>query len=465
MLSNQSAHTELMRAMGGHDGYNPIPPRCHRFLMDADQPEQTRGIAWVFWRTFDFDPKSKSGPAKKTRTPIAHDTRVSAKRHLEVRHAAEDLGMTVSNAWAMFRRLEGKGQIAIDEEGRISLRADAPDPRRIKTEDDGEGSEPGGEPESLERICTDSFQTNIHLCFQQLDENRRRQYARLYRTMPAPVANHLQALDPEPRAVHTWRYLQACAYKEQLEADAIAAARAMGRPVVEKVLAEAGFVDTEPRGRKEVRRGLTIDLKARGNPEILAVPGIRTDSNSTLYTGKNGSVQSGASLLSLQREQSKQSEVSAGSVEKSESADASSPPATPLNPRPRPSKVTSATAPGAISAWVEAHFGRRIDNRLRASFDDLPARFQIPARSTIRFLQEKVKRKKADHYPVVSPGALHRFAAKDLPGWIHLNRLVLSIDHEAEQRAREAPPEPPPFDPAEYTKALAKELAMTKGKR
>jgi hypothetical protein len=103
-------------------GYNPIPPRSHRWTMGVGRDELLRLHGWALWTTIDLDPKGNYGPIKTRRTAYAHDVRCIGTKHkfLGIEHAAEDLGMTVANATDALRRAVEQGLLLVDEDGRIS---------------------------------------------------------------------------------------------------------------------------------------------------------------------------------------------------------------------------------------------------------------------------------------------------------------------------------------------------------
>ncbi|HEY3936785.1 MAG TPA: hypothetical protein VGL97_05120, partial [Bryobacteraceae bacterium] len=194
MSESSSQHLRLVEQMGAQrfEGFNPIAPRSHRWMMDHSQSEEIRAFGWGLWRTIDRDPDGKTGPPKLRRTPIAHDSRVSAREHLGVEHMAEDLGISVANATDALRRNGEKGRMRRDEKGRIWVRGDAPLPRRIKSKT------PDDEDEVF--FSTEKTLRAMCLSFQQLDKNRRIQYVQRYLDAPKPFRQHLESLPAEPRA-------------------------------------------------------------------------------------------------------------------------------------------------------------------------------------------------------------------------------------------------------------------------
>lgn len=471
--ANSDKNLALVRQMGAapHEGYNPIPPRSHRWMMDVDQPEEIRVQGWALWRTIDYDPEGRTGPPKKSRTHYAHDERAGRGGHLRTKHIAEDLDVEESNVSRAIDKAVEKGLIRIDEKDRICPRGDAPEPRRIHSEDTGEG-EDGEEPIF---ICTNKSPEAIYLYFQQLDKNRRAQYVRLYRDMPEPFAKHLEGLDDERRGWHTWHYLQAAEYAEQVEADAIAAARNhVRRPLIEGVCAESGYISEETRGRKEVKRELTIELNVRLDPERFFVrknePNSVQNGNSNLYKGKTDSAQITASLLRFQRLQRSQSEVGMTSVEnpaaeQEKEAAAPRPGSSPTPPTTPPQNQANEVESSLVTDAVEFACGRKLarTDPLRGQIADLGKRFRIPDSSVCRWIRDKVGQKQKARAKVFTPGAWYQFACKDLPDWIKQHSREIDSDRKQEesQRRMQASGDKA-FDPAAFNGEI-KALAAKKG--
>ena len=170
-MSKKAALT-LMEQMGTprEDGYNTIPPRSHRWMMDVGESEETRVVGWGLWRTIDYDPQGRTGPKKTRRTPAGWDER----GYLDVKHMALDLDMSVPNATDALRRAVANGRMLVDEKGRIYVRGDAPLPQRIKRKPDSEEKKKGEQY----FFCTENFPPFLILSFQSLDEKRREQYRR-----------------------------------------------------------------------------------------------------------------------------------------------------------------------------------------------------------------------------------------------------------------------------------------------
>ena len=314
-----SAVKELMRQMGAplEDGYNTLPPRCHRWMMDISQSEETRAYGWALWRTVDYDPKGRTGPKKTKRTPQGWDER----GWLGIKHLSNDLGMSVANGTDAVRRNVEKGRMRVTEEGRISVCGDAPLPQRI-------AGPTGGEENAKENevfFCTENFPPSLIVSFQSLDPKRLAQYRRLYSKIPNAFSDYLKGLEPDARSSHTWEYLQAAEYKEQLEADAIKAARAAGDQFLDQIVQRAGFDDPEQRGRKPKPRALIAKLTIVVAPDEFSVQkktgNFVQKLEPIVYGTENPVVQKSASLLSSS-EFSESSELAGSPPEENESKDA-----------------------------------------------------------------------------------------------------------------------------------------------
>jgi hypothetical protein len=71
---------------------------------------------------------------------------------------------------------------------------------------------------------------------------------------------------------------------------------------------------------------------------------------------------------------------------------------------------------------------------LKTKFNELAARFEIPARSVCRFLLNKVGEKQRDNYAIQSAGALYEFALRDLKLWLSQHRRDVEADFRHEER-------------------------------
>lgn len=294
-MSGKKAAQTLMDEMGAprEDGYNTIPPRSHRWMMDVGELLVTRVHGWGLWRTIDYDAKGRTGPKKTRRTAAAWDER----GYLELKHLAQDLDVTVAEAQTALRHNVEKGTMRVDEKGRIYVCGDAPLPQRIHAKPNPEG----GEDKWAAFFCTEKMPPTLIQCFQSLDEKRRGESRRLYEAMPPGYSAHLKRLDPQDRTYHTWRYLQAAEFKERLAADAMAAARAKGDEFIEQEMKASGYADDERRGRKPKPRTAIARLTLVVEPEFFSVQKTPDDSvqngNPNLYGNQNGSVQKDASLF------------------------------------------------------------------------------------------------------------------------------------------------------------------------
>lgn len=270
MSTKTSALTALMRQMNAprEDGFNPIPPRSHRALMDVRFPEEVRILGWALWRTIDIDREGILGPKKARRTSHAHDERGD----LELKDLAEDLAMEPTNARAALRRCIENGTVYLDTKGRICPRGNAPDPVRV-------------------RICTNP------------QENKGED---LYRSYPEELRVYFQSLTKSMRDRRLIEYQQVLAYREQLKADAIALARDAGEKFEKAYLESIGYrkpEDGKPKGGrpKKDRPAPAVQLTIvrvpqfeDGSVQILSVQ----NQNRDLHKSESGSVQTPVSLLS-----------------------------------------------------------------------------------------------------------------------------------------------------------------------
>jgi hypothetical protein len=430
-----SEYLNLMREMGAEkwEGFNPIAPRSHRWMMDAAEPEDIRAHGWALWRTIDRDPEGKSGPPKKKRTPIAHDVRVRKNGYLTVEHMAEDLGVPLRVAKVMVSRGVEKGTLGMDEDGRLWPRADGPEPERFKTLK-GEGEE------KVEGVLYKMGLDGLVIHFQSLDKTRLAEYLSRCLAMPEPFRKRLQAIDSEQRTELAWEYLKKLEFWDQAKADAIAAVRAGEYRDIDAVFERAGVQRVSPAGRKRVERELMIDLKVRVEPETFFAQRSNGHSvqngNGILNKTQNGSVRSAASLSGSHSLHSSHSEVNPRSVENSAPEDKVAPTARPSGPdETLPDEVTEQNA---IREALEHHFGRKLrtSDELPAKFLQLAAQSGIGASEIVRWIHEKMDEKRGFRYHVSSPGALLSFAAEDLRVWVELTRT--EIRNRAVREEREA---------------------------
>lgn len=439
-------HLQLVAQMGAPkwDGVNPIPPRSHRWMMDARQPEHVRGFGWVLWRTIDRDPQGRTGPAKERRSYCAHDKRVHKTRgHLDETHMAQDLGMPIAQAKAVLTRLIERGLVQRDEDGRIIPNGNAPEPVRILSQEEADEAGVYFAAES----CPESFRA----AFLALEEEQRKQFVRRYRSMPEPVALHFETLAPEPRAKFTWRYIEKVEYREQLEADALAAARAFGRRVVEKELAESGYVEPKPPGRPEVNRPLFIELKIRIEPENFAVekrnrPFVQKG-KSLSNTTKTASVHAphpykllhSSSENYIVSEAHSQVENSAPEQEEGCAFGAASSPSPPTTPLKTGRKISeeglNEHLKSSIVELAEETLGRKLNplDRLYRMYTALPEEFAIPRKSVYQALQELVESKRKRNYPIDNFKALYDWLHEGLPTWIKQNWKRVTFHREEER--------------------------------
>jgi hypothetical protein len=362
-------HMGLMREMGSprEDGFNPIAPRTHRILMDIGKSEDIRVLGWAMWRTIDLDPYGRTGPKKLERTHFAQDERGT----LDVPHIAKDLGIKPSNAAAALQRTIENGEIRIDEEGRICLNGNAPEPRRGKE---------SGAGKKKKDFCTDKLPEGLRLYFERLD--------------------------PEARAQMEADYWAIREHRKKLVRDAVTAARDQGQRIEDEWLAAIGYEDGERRGRRKGgREGSIVKLEVSGFPELsVQINGAANsvqNGNGPVYRNESGSVQISASLLDT--EVSESFRVSECTSEKE----------TPAPPVEEP-----LTHPELQETLQEEGFPVAAADALFDQFAALAPEHGIPVGSVCQAIRDKVEEKKRKEYPISSAGALLGFVRRDLPGWI-----------------------------------------------
>jgi hypothetical protein len=262
--SSVATLAELMSQMGSKDGFDPMPPSQHRYLLDVHESETDRAIAWMWSKTIH--------PGKgHRRSPFARDERGA----LTLKHAAADLGWEMSNASAAFSRLSDQGRIRKDAKGHFYLEGDVPEPQRTQ----GEDEQKRGKKNSAQLICTDK--------------------------LPKAFAVYLQQLPKNESLQREQDYFRIQEYRKKLEADAMAAARTKGQELVDEYFEAIGFQHKTLRGRPKVEREEeVVQLSLLALPELsVQISRISGVANSVQeggpipYKSQNGSVQITPSLL------------------------------------------------------------------------------------------------------------------------------------------------------------------------
>jgi DNA-binding transcriptional ArsR family regulator len=399
-------HKELMRAMGTPpgDGFDPMPPRQIRSLMDRGEREHIRILAWI-WKHTSGNP----GKGRK-RYPYARD----ARGILGNQHIAGDLRMSPSAVSSALKRLIEQGRVRRDEEGRIYPCGDAPDPELY-------ADIPGGEEEA-KTLSTENWHPRLKAYFQQVPQN-----------LNSEVAADCEAL---------------MEFGRKLEADAIKIARDENERLVEAYLQARGYQGPEqpPRGRpRKAPEHPVVQLSLVEAPNLsVQINGFHRSEafvqkpGDLPYTTENGGVQISASLLGFS-ESSESFRVSTEPAAVATAPAAPAPAATDLPTSKKPSSQKEGE-PNPVVEAVERVFGKLPpDGTLRARYSELPEEFGLPALSVCRFLAEKLGEKRAAGYNIKNAGALLQFARMDLPGWAQQHGREIESDRkweEAEQRQR-----------------------------
>lgn len=260
----------LMAAIGTQrwEGYTPMPPRQHLSFMDFRESEEVRVVAWLWSVTI------QKGKGKKA-WGYARDKRGV----LTLKHMAADLNMELSNASDAMKRTIEKGRARKDDEGRFWLCGNVPEPQLCSSEDDGEEKP---KPQ-LKLIRTNKLKEAWDVYLQGLDEKQRQQRE-----------SDLEKIQ---------------AYREKLNADAIALARDAGDQVLDQYFGAIAFVPPEEtRGRDpKPRDSSSVQLSLLNLPELsvqIKVDPPQPDSvqkpNGIPYKGETDSAQINASLLNSQ---------------------------------------------------------------------------------------------------------------------------------------------------------------------
>ena len=270
-------HAELMHAIGSKEGFDPMPPTQHTWFLDVGESMTSRAIAWLWSKTI------RPGRGHR-RSPFARDER----GRLTLKHAAADLGWTLSNASAVFKKLEEQGRLRRDENGHIWLCGAVPSPRRTNDETFQSEELPEDPENELETaaenedqvICTYNLPPSLLLYFEQHPKKESRQWAR--------------------------DYFRLQKYRQKIESDALAAARTKGEELENNFYTAIGFEPPqERRGRRRVERQETVQLSLLSLPKFSVhispdpPPGNSVqNSNGHSVQKKNNSVHKTSSLLS-----------------------------------------------------------------------------------------------------------------------------------------------------------------------
>lgn len=424
---------DLMRAIGSKEGFDPMPPSQHRFLMDQSEPPLNRIMGLLFASTIH------PGKGRK-RSTYARD---SHGRAMKQKDFCAVLGISDRNMTTYFKQLSEDDRLRVDEkDGRIYLGGNAREPQLARGEE-------GVEEEGL--LCTKEFPAYITQFLQQLSEKECRQAT--------------AALSERVRLHKQW------------EADAIAQVRMKEYEDVANLLKPYGFEDGGGTGRPRVKReqfSVQITLAdSYVQKSLNDSNGASVHKSETSFVQGESSSAQNAHPYYFSETDNLQSEVEPPPVENSASglekeAPAARPDSSPTPPTapletPAQEQVDPLPDPDPVIATLEYQFQRKLAPKdpLRTKFPDLAQRFAIPKASICRWMAEKLEKKERQRYKIFSPGALYEFAVKDLAGWIETHRREIEADFEYERREKLARNEEA-FDPADYNGQL-RSLAAKKG--
>ncbi len=244
------------------DGFTPNAPRQLLSLLDFDETEDVRILAYLWSKTVHGGLKGK----RRTRTAKAEDERGD----IRIKHIAADLDMRHSNVSAAMKRIVEKGRVRVDDEDAFWLRGDVPDPRlkRPKKPSDPKGEEKEKDIDSY--ICTDIRNQALRLYFQKLNISDRTQR----------VSDLIKIRE----------------YREKLKSEAMNAARDAGQEIEDFYLEHIGFEQPKKRrGRKKKARGKPgVELSLLRPPSIsvqISFPNFVQKPNPTSVQNENHSAQ------------------------------------------------------------------------------------------------------------------------------------------------------------------------------
>lgn len=336
MSDQTSVHLKLMREMGA-SSYDPTPPDQNLCFLKPEVRLSDRGHrahSWLKWKTIHPD-------HHRRRWARAHDRRGD----LRLKHLAADLDWDLPAASKVWGELEREGLARRDEAGRLWMCG-----KVTRTEERTESEE------------------NPHELFVQ--------------KLPEGLRLYFESLEKSVRDSAEARYFAAVRYTQQLEADAMAAARAAGHAVLDGVLNEIGYQGEKGHGRPRVSRELLLEVSVASSLDDYQQRLFVQNGNGHLHETENGSVHS-AHPYPLSEGQS---------VKVSESESERPAPAT-EEPSPPPAPLTAETPSSKrkgeeVVEAFEQPFGRKLPAKdpLRAKIAALPATFEIPARSVVRFV-------------------------------------------------------------------------------
>lgn len=431
----------LIVAMGGEreKGFDPFPPDQYTAFLDQDLQLSPRGhnlLALIRFRCLR--------PKKGGRTPYATDER---GRPLQKKQVAEFFGWDLPAVSKIWKELEEK-QLVKEKDGKLWLNGTVPQVQNITGEEATGG--------------------------------RRRKAP----TLPRYVRDQIQKLPPDQARRAERAFFLGMQVLNDLNADAMYLARAVGEEALAAMLAPFGITlrrhepdEEEAKQRRaplvEVSSKLSVqDLFKRLDDEpVQAI-------ESTLYTENNLSAQSpypystkdkatdkvskceteAPEPLSCEDLPTPQVEAEAIETQNAREPEAAEPPAEKTRSVEGMSTQKPADA-SAIVAYVEKLFGKNQSPVILRKFAALANENNTSPANVIRFLMFKMEEIITRRYPLRSAGAFLDFAQRDLPGWLTLNRRELG---HSERREAPAPP-PAVMPPAEELTSLERFLCEIPG--
>ena len=210
-MTPASKHTKLMEAMGSKSGeWDPIPPQQYERFEGMTNSQELRLWAAILKRTIGRGDD-------QTRSPFCRERngRITQQANL-----AADLGMTAANVSSAMKRLEADGRIR-RKDGKIWLRADVPAPDLLEEE---------AKEQRTEVLYAKNLNAEKIEFLQRLEQRSKTEY----RGFVARLLAHEE-------------------WKAMVAAQAQGWVRHVVDGVEDQLFTDAGYTNTETRGRKKER--------------------------------------------------------------------------------------------------------------------------------------------------------------------------------------------------------------------